>query len=53
MDTNKDMLITTPLSDIISNIIAIFALRSAFNHLNKLDNDYRLEETEALPLVTE
>jgi putative MATE family efflux protein len=42
-----------PLSDIISNVIAIFALRSAFNHLNKLDNEYRLDETEALPLVTE
>lgn len=42
-----------PLSDIISNVIAIFALRFAFNHLNKLDNEYRLEETEASLLATE
>ncbi|MNM79398.1 multidrug efflux pump VmrA [compost metagenome] len=42
-----------PLSDIISNVIAIFALRSALNHLNKLDNEYRLEETESLHLATE
>jgi len=33
------------LADLISSLIAIVSLKSAFNHLNKLENEYRSEET--------
>ncbi|MDF2891622.1 MAG: putative efflux protein family [Clostridia bacterium] len=36
------------LSDLISSLIAIVALKSAFNHLNRLDSEYRSAETETL-----
>ncbi len=39
------------LSDLISSLVAIVALKSAFNHLSKLENEYRSEETETLPFV--
>jgi Na+-driven multidrug efflux pump len=41
------------LSDLISSLIAIVSLKSAFNHLKKLENEYRSEETETLSLVAE
>lgn len=37
------------LSDLISSLIAIIALKSAFSHLNKLGNEYRSEEYHILP----
>jgi Na+-driven multidrug efflux pump len=36
------------LSDLISSLIAIVALKSAFNHLNRLDSEYRSAKTETL-----
>jgi len=37
------------LSDLISSLIAIIALKSTLNHLNKLENEYRSEEYHILP----
>jgi hypothetical protein len=34
--------------DLISSLIAIVALKSAFNHLNRLDSEYRSAEAETL-----
>ncbi|AFQ43907.1 MATE family efflux transporter [Desulfosporosinus meridiei] len=39
------------LSDLISSLIAIMALRSAFNHLNKLENEHRSEEPRFLSIA--
>jgi Na+-driven multidrug efflux pump len=36
------------LFDLISSLIAIVALKSAFNHLNRLDSEYRSAEAETL-----
>lgn len=41
------------LADLISSLIAIFALKSAFNHLSNLQSKYRLEETETLSFAAE
>jgi putative MATE family efflux protein len=41
------------LSDLISSLLAIVSLKSAFNHLNKLEYEYRSEETETLSYVAE
>jgi MATE family, multidrug efflux pump len=41
------------LADLISSLIAIVSLKSAFGHLNKLENEYRSEETEAMSFVAQ
>lgn len=41
------------LSDLISSLIAIVSLRSAFNHLNKLDHENRTENIESLSFAAE
>lgn len=41
------------LSDLISSIIAIFALKSAFNYLNRLENEYPSEKAATLSLLVE
>lgn len=41
------------LADLISSFIAIVTLKSAFGHLNKLENKYRSEETEAMSFVAQ
>ncbi|WMJ89159.1 MATE family efflux transporter [Anaerocolumna sp. MB42-C2] len=41
------------LSDLFSSLVAIVALKSAFSHLNKLENEYRTEETDTLSIIAE
>ncbi len=41
------------LSDLISSLIAIVSLKSAFNHLSRLEFEHHSEEQESLSLLTE
>ena len=41
------------LADFISGLIAIVSLKLAFDHLNKLENEYPSEETEAMSFVAQ
>lgn len=41
------------LADLISSLIAIISLKSAFNHLNKLENEFCSEEFETMSSIAE
>lgn len=41
------------LADLISSLIAIISLKSAFNRLNRLENEYSSEELETMSFVAE
>jgi putative MATE family efflux protein len=44
---------SSTLADLISSLIAIVSLKLAFNHLNKLENQYSSKETKTLSFVAE
>lgn len=41
------------LADLISSLIAIVSLKSAFSHLNKLENEYSSGELETISFIAE
>jgi putative MATE family efflux protein len=44
---------SSALADFISSLIAIFSLKSAFNHLNKLEHNFSSEEYETMSSIVE